>query len=115
MTDPGPVLGALADPIRRQLLDLIAGSPSGRATATLLATTVPVSRQAVVKHLAVLEQAGLVRPHRTGRENQFAIRPEPISEAARWLADRAGTWDRRLDRLRTLAESTSDGDRPDTD
>ncbi|MFE9425189.1 ArsR/SmtB family transcription factor [Kitasatospora sp. NPDC006697] len=102
--DPDQVFAALADPTRRQLLELIAGSPGGTATATELAARLPVTRQAVAKHLAVLTAAGLVAPTRTGREVRHAVRAAPLAEAAAWLADRAAQWDRRLAAIRDLAE-----------
>ncbi|MFC5661618.1 ArsR/SmtB family transcription factor [Kitasatospora misakiensis] len=88
------VLGALADPTRRRLLDLLAAQ--GEATATELAGRLPVTRQAVVKHLAVLDAAGLVAGHRTGREVRYAVRPVALDAAARWMAELAADWDRRL-------------------
>ncbi|MER5349213.1 metalloregulator ArsR/SmtB family transcription factor [Kitasatospora sp. NPDC002551] len=103
---PGPggtavdgVLGALADPTRRRLLDLLADR--GEATATTLAGRLPVSRQAVVKHLAVLDAAGLVAGHRTGREVRYAVRPAALDDTARWMAGLAADWDRRLARTGT--------------
>lgn len=99
----GGVLAALAEPVRRRLLDLVA--ERGEATATTLAGEVPVSRQAVVKHLAVLEAAGLVVARRAGREVFYGVRPERLDATARWLADRASAWDVRLAALKRLAES----------
>lgn len=98
------VLAALADPTRRQLLDLIAST--GQATATTIAVTLPISRQAVTKHLATLEAAGLVTAHRQGREVLYATNPEPIAATAAWLTRRAQSWDTRLQRLKNLAESS---------
>lgn len=99
----GDVLTALADPTRRQLLDLLADA--GQASATVLAARLPVSRQAVVKHLQVLEAAGLVRGARAGREVRYAVRPEPLDDAARWLDQRSAAWDRRLRSLKRAAEA----------
>ena len=97
------VLAALAEPVRRRVLDLVAAR--GEATATVLAGDLPVSRQAVVKHLAVLEAAGLVVARRAGREVLFSVRPERLAATARWLAARAAAWDARLAAIRRLAES----------
>jgi DNA-binding transcriptional ArsR family regulator len=97
------VLAALVEPIRRQVLDLLA--ERGEATATVLAGELPVSRQAVVKHLAVLDAAGLVVGHRAGREVRYAVRPEPLAATARWLAARARAWDARPAAIKHLAES----------
>ncbi len=97
------VIAALADPTRRQLLDLLA--TQGEATATTLAEGLPVSRQAVVKHLAVLDTAGLATGHRAGREVRYAVRPAALDATARWMAGLAADWDRRLDRVKRLAEA----------
>ncbi|MER5813066.1 metalloregulator ArsR/SmtB family transcription factor [Streptomyces sp. NPDC002033] len=103
------VLAALADPTRRLLLDLLAAR--GEATATTLAGGVPVSRQAVVKHLAVLEAAGLVSGGRVGREVRYAVRPAALDATARWMAALAADWDRRLARIKRLAELPEPPDR----
>lgn len=97
------VLAALADPTRRQLLDAL--SAHGEATATLLAAELPVSRQAVVKHLAVLEAAGLVSGGRVGREVRYSVRARRLDATARWMADLAAEWDRRLEVIKRIAES----------
>lgn len=102
--DPGPVLGALADPTRRRLLEALA--EAGQASATTLADRLPVSRQAVVKHLHVLEQAGLVAGGRSGREVLYRVRPDPLDASARWLDDLAATWDRRLAAIKRAAEAS---------
>ena len=96
------VFAALADPTRLRLLDLLAAD--GEATATTLAGHVPVSRQAVVKHLAVLDRAGLVEARRSGREVRYAVRPHGLSAAASWLATRAAEWDTRLASIKRIAE-----------
>ncbi|MFJ9947204.1 ArsR/SmtB family transcription factor [Kitasatospora sp. NPDC091207] len=97
------VLAALADPTRRHLLDLLA--ERGEATATALAERLPVSRQAVVKHLAVLDGAGLVTATRVGREVRYAVRPAALDATARWMAALATDWDRRLATVKRLAEA----------
>lgn len=97
------VLAALADPTRRQLLDLLAAQ--GEATATTLAERLPVSRQAVVKHLAVLDAAGLVSGSRVGREVRYAVRSAALDATARWMASLAADWDRRLATIKRLAEA----------
>ncbi len=99
----GDVLAALADPTRRHLLDVLADA--GQASATTLAARLPVSRQAVVKHLQVLEAAGLVTGARAGREVRYAVRPDPLDATARRLAALAATWDRRIAALKRTAES----------
>ncbi len=97
------VLVALADPTRRRLLDLL-GAGDG-ATATVLAERLPVSRQAVVKHLAVLDGAGLVTSRRVGREVRYAVSAQTLDLTARWMAGLATEWDRRLARIKRLAEA----------
>ncbi|SNR47516.1 ArsR/SmtB family transcription factor [Actinomadura mexicana] len=96
------VLAALADPTRRRLLDLLAAH--GEATATTLAGPLPVSRQAVVKHLNVLEAAELVSSGRVGREVRYAVRPAALNATARWMASLAADWDRRLANVKRIAE-----------
>jgi DNA-binding transcriptional ArsR family regulator len=96
------VLAALADPTRRQLLDLLASH--GQATATTLAGDLPVSRQAIVKHLTVLDSAGLVDSVKVGREVRYAVRSEALDTTARWMASLAADWDRRLAKIKRLAE-----------
>jgi DNA-binding transcriptional ArsR family regulator len=114
MSDPerdlDHILAALADPTRRRVLDAIAAR--GEATATAIATELPVSRQAVVKHLAVLDRAGLVTGRRAGREVYYAVDPHPLDATARWIAELAAEWDARLTRLKRLAEAeTAERDR----
>ena len=94
---------AVADPTRRRLLDLLLAH--GEATATTLAGKLPVTRQAVTKHLAVLDRAGVVEGRRLGREVRYAVRPERLDTASRWLARVASQWDERLARIKSLAES----------
>jgi DNA-binding transcriptional ArsR family regulator len=101
------VLGALADPTRRDLLERL--SVHGYATATTLAAELPISRQAVVQHLAVLDAVGLVHGQRFGRENRFVVRPERLTEAARWMNVLAARWDQRLAIIRQLAEAAEAG------
>ncbi|HET9015718.1 MAG TPA: metalloregulator ArsR/SmtB family transcription factor [Thermomicrobiaceae bacterium] len=109
--DVVPVLVALADPTRRHLLEVLA--ETGQASASTLAERLPVSRQAVMKHLRVLAGAGLVDGGRAGREVLYRVRPEPLDESARWLADLAATWDRRLAALKRAAESDEAGVAPE--
>ncbi len=96
------VFAALADPTRRRLLGLLAG---GRpASATTLAADMPVSRQAVVQHLAVLQASELVISHRAGREVLFEVSPQPLVTAASWMTELAATWQQRLRLLKERAE-----------
>jgi len=98
----GAVFAALADPTRRRVLDLLAAR--GEGSASSLAASMPVSRPAVVKHLGILDRAGLVESRRRGREVLFSVRPEPLDAAARWMASVAAEWDARLAALKRLAE-----------
>ncbi|HET8979093.1 MAG TPA: metalloregulator ArsR/SmtB family transcription factor [Solirubrobacteraceae bacterium] len=92
----GAVFGALADPMRRQLLTQLAAHP---ATATELAGGLPISRQAVAKHLNSLLEAGLLERERAGRDVRYRVTPEPLSDAVSWMAEVGGQWDERLARL----------------
>ena len=92
---PDRVLAALADPRRRELLELLARAPG--ATAGALAARLPVSRQAVTQHLAVLEEACLVSRRRAGRRVLFTVRTDGLTAAAGWLIDRAAAWSERND------------------
>jgi DNA-binding transcriptional ArsR family regulator len=95
--DPvGPVFEALADPMRRRLLTQLAAHPS---TATELAGELPISRQAVTKHLSSLSHAGLLERERSGRDVRYRVTPAPLSGAVEWMAEVGGRWDERLDRL----------------
>ena len=97
-SSPPDVFEALADPHRRFLLEELGRRDA--ATATELATQLPVTRQAVTKHLAVLADAGLVERERVGRETRYRPTPEPLGEAIAWMARVGGEWDARLGRLR---------------
>jgi len=97
------VLAALADPTRRRILDGL--SAAGGGTATTLAQNLPVTRQAVVKHLAVLHEAGLVVARKTGREVRYSVAPAPLATTARWMTDLASEWNRPLQAVKRLAES----------
>lgn len=99
----GDVLAAMADPMRRQLLDLLGAQ--GDASATRLAQGLSISRQAVAKHLAILDAAGLVTSQRFGREVRFAVRPAVLDETAKWMDAQAAKWDRRLADIKRLAEA----------
>jgi DNA-binding transcriptional ArsR family regulator len=105
-TEPGTVdavLAVLADPTRRRLLDVLAAR--GAATATVLAAELPVSRQAVVKHLAVLHATGLVSGGGAGREARYTVSSQRLDATARWMVGLAADWDRRLEAIKRIAES----------
>src|SRR5512140_2461700 len=99
----GAVFGALSDPTRRRLLVAIAQHPA--ATATELAAELPISRQAVLKHLTALGDAGLLDRQRSGREVRYRVTPEPLSDAVSWMAEVGGEWDDRLRSLKRRLES----------
>jgi ArsR family transcriptional regulator, cadmium/lead-responsive transcriptional repressor len=92
------VFAALADPTRRQVLRAVA--EHGPVTATALADGLPVTRQAVAKHLGLLREAGLVAAERAGREIRFTARTAPLDDLAAWAEAAGRRWDDRLARLR---------------
>jgi ArsR family transcriptional regulator, cadmium/lead-responsive transcriptional repressor len=95
--------GAFADPTRRRLLEVLL--EQGEANTTMLAEGLPITRQAVAKHLAVLNRVGLVARQRHGREVLYAVQPERLDDAADSMARVAAQWDRRLTRIKRLAEA----------
>ena len=102
--EPGParVFAALGD---RTRLGLLARLGDGRTRSIAsLSQGGGLTRQAVTKHLRVLEAAGLVASVRAGRESRFALRPEPLAEARAWLDGVSAQWDEALERLRDLVE-----------
>jgi ArsR family transcriptional regulator, cadmium/lead-responsive transcriptional repressor len=94
---------ALAAPSRRRVLDLLLARTE--ATPTMLARELPFTRQAVTKHLGVLDRAGLVVGRRHGREIRYVVRTERLDEAARAMARVAARWDERLAAIKRIAES----------
>jgi DNA-binding transcriptional ArsR family regulator len=98
------VFFALADPTRRRLVESLAAAPS---TATSLARDLPISRQAVAKHLTALRGAELVSAERRGRETRYSLRPEPLREVSTWVDSVGAEWSARLSRL----ERALDADR----
>jgi DNA-binding transcriptional ArsR family regulator len=96
------VFAALGDPTRLALL-LTLSDGETRSIAALSADS-RLTRQAVTKHLQMLERAGLVRSHRTGRESRFTYRPEPMADARTYLDTVSRQWDEALDRLRAFVE-----------
>jgi DNA-binding transcriptional ArsR family regulator len=91
------LFAALADPTRRRLLVQLA--TEGPLSATQLAENYPVTRQAVVKHLGALADAGIVRAERNGREVQYGVETASLNDAAGWLTAVGAKWDTRLDKL----------------
>jgi predicted transcriptional regulator len=94
---------AIGDPTRRRLLDLLLADGGG--TATSLSDKLPVTRQAVAKHLGVLDRAGLVHSTPSGRERRYTVDDEQLARAINQLTDVTATWDRRLQRIKRIAES----------
>ena len=93
---------AIADPSRRRVLDLLVSN--GEVSASWLAGWVPFTRQAVSKHLVVLERAGLISRRRQGREVLYQVEADRLDQAARAMAELAAQWDRRLGTIKRLAE-----------
>jgi DNA-binding transcriptional ArsR family regulator len=97
------VFAALGDPTRRAVLALV--GRRGPLTATELAERLPVSRQAVMKHLDLLRTAGLVASEKEGRAVRYVLRAEPLEDAAAWMAHVGSAWDRRLAALSDRAKA----------
>jgi DNA-binding transcriptional ArsR family regulator len=94
---------AVGDPIRRRLLDLLLNEGSG--TATGLSERLPVTRQAVAKHLVVLDRVGLVHVAPAGREKRFTVDQTQLARAVAQLTDVGAVWDSRLRRIKRIAET----------
>jgi ArsR family transcriptional regulator, cadmium/lead-responsive transcriptional repressor len=105
-SDPaGAVFAALADPTRREVIRRLA--ERGPLTATELAASLGISRQAVAKHLATLAVAGLAAGTRDGRETRYTLRTEPFAHAEAWMRAIGASWDQRLGALKDLLERRS--------
>ena len=91
------MFAALADPTRRQVVRTLSQQPD--LTASSLAGELPMTRQAVTKHLAALDRAGLVHGRREGREMRYSLTPAPLTDAMRWMDEVGAQWDARLARL----------------
>ena len=94
---------AVGDPTRRRMLDLLLADGSG--TSTSLSGQLPVSRQAVAKHLAVLERAGLTRVTPAGRERRYQVDEAQLARAVAQLSSVGAAWDARLNRIKRIAET----------
>ena len=99
------LVAAVTEPSRRQLLDLLL--ERGESTATVLADSLPISRQAVSKHLAVFTRVGLVEGEKSGREMRYRLNVERLDQASRSLGELAAAWDRRLMRIKQIAETAA--------
>jgi DNA-binding transcriptional ArsR family regulator len=103
------VFDALADPTRRQIVELLVGEPE--ATISWVAGHFPVSRQAITKHLNALQEAGIVDIESRGRERIVTVRPGSLDAASAWLDDVGRQWDERLAALRMHLEKSQGQDR----
>ncbi|HEV3173332.1 MAG TPA: metalloregulator ArsR/SmtB family transcription factor [Actinocrinis sp.] len=98
---------AVGDPIRRQMLDLLLTDGSG--TATTLSERLPITRQAVAKHLGVLDRVGLVHVTPSGRERLYEVDEAQLARAVAQLSSVGATWDARLRRIKRIAEAIQRG------
>lgn len=99
------VFHALGDPTRRAILEKLSDGP---ASVSSLATPLDMTLTAVVQHLQVLEESGLVRTEKLGRVRTCRLEAAGFSVAQQWIADRRSTWERRLDRLEDLLSESDD-------
>ena len=104
---------AVGDPTRRRMLDLLLSEGSG--TATSLSEQLPVTRQAVAKHLLVLDRVGLVHATTAGREKQFRVDQAQLARAVAQLAEVGAAWDSRLQRIKRIAETIQRGNDTDSE
>jgi DNA-binding transcriptional ArsR family regulator len=102
--DPlGPVFAALADPTRRHVVETLVRE--GSTSVPALNAALPISRQAIAKHLAALGEAGLIeRSPDAGREVRYRLRPGALRPASDWIDATAAAWDERLERLKGSVE-----------
>ena len=105
VADTEELVAAVTEPMRRQLLDLLL--ERGESTATTLADGLPISRQAVSKHLVVFSRVGLVESEKSGRELRYRLNLDRLDRAAQSLGELAAAWDRRLLRIKQIAEAAA--------
>ncbi|GAT67676.1 winged helix-turn-helix transcriptional regulator [Planomonospora sp. ID91781] len=101
---------AVGDPTRRRMLDLLLADGSG--TATSLSERLPVTRQAVAKHLGVLDRVGLVHASSAGRERRYRVDEAQLARAVAQLSSVGAAWDARLQRIKRIAEAIRHGEGP---
>ncbi|MBB6035245.1 ArsR/SmtB family transcription factor [Phytomonospora endophytica] len=94
---------AIGDPTRRRMLDLLLAEGAG--TATSLSARLPVTRQAIAKHLGVLDRVGLVHSAAAGRERRYQVDEAQLARAVAQLASVGSAWDARLQRIKRIAEA----------
>jgi DNA-binding transcriptional ArsR family regulator len=102
------VFHALGDPTRRELVDRLSRGP---ASVSELAAPLPISLPAVVQHLGVLHECGLVESEKVGRVRTCRVRPAAMRQAEAWIAERRTEWERRLDRLDAYLADENAADR----
>jgi DNA-binding transcriptional ArsR family regulator len=107
--DADRLWAALGDPTRLRLVDLLL--QRGEATASALATELPITRQGIAKHLLVLQRAGLVHAQRIGRETRFTVCDERLAQAQQQMARVASRWDERLTKIKQIAEAAHNASR----
>jgi DNA-binding transcriptional ArsR family regulator len=90
------VFHALADPTRRFMVERLAGGP---ASVSQLAAPLPMSLAAVVQHVSILEDAGIITSQKVGRVRTCRLKPESLRSAEDWFAAQRSEWERKLDRL----------------
>lgn len=104
----GPVFAALADPTRRHVVETLVRE--GSTSVPMLTASLPITRQAIAKHLAALGEAGLVeREPSGGREVRYRLRPGALEPASAWMDETAAAWDERLGRLKRVVTSREGG------
>jgi DNA-binding transcriptional ArsR family regulator len=101
---------AVGDPTRRRMLDELL--LDGGGTATSLSEHLPVTRQAVSKHLDVLDRAGLVHATAIGREKRYQVDDAQLARAVAQLSSVGATWDTRLRRIKRIAEAIQNSQLP---
>jgi len=102
VAEAAPLFGALGDPNRLRIVTRLCDA--GPSSTSRVSARMPVSRQAVTKHLLALEAVGLVRSHRSGRQRIWTVQTDPLGEASEYLVRLSRRWDRALDRLRGFVE-----------
>lgn len=100
------VFAALGDQTRMNIVAKLSNSPA--LSISQLSSSTPLTRQAITKHLKVLETAGLISSHRVGRETRFELEPERLRQAQTYLVDLTAQWDEKLDDLRAHVEQSSE-------
>ena len=99
------VFAAIADPTRRQMLEILATTES--LTPTQFAEKLPITRQGVSKHFNILAEAGLVSEHKEGRERRYFLTPDPLDEATAWIRGLSALWEQRLSALHAFLTRVS--------